>query len=173
MILFAICLGLYIYVMVDSDSVSMHIDGSNQFLKEKASSCYEDFRKHNCTVSQHMSDVCEQLYACVRKVASDERGHVNISTHKIDRIEESLENILLWIGGLGVGSMIGKMALKSRRLMRRLIKLATKAGDFLKTLKEKDRPEQIIEEGQATVEKRRLVEVHEENDDDSDNLLFE
>jgi len=67
--------------------------------------------------------------------------------------------------------MIGKMALKSRRLMRRLIKLATKAGDFLKTLKEKDRPEQVIEEGQATVEKRRLVEVHEESDDDSDNLL--
>ena len=75
------------------------------------------------------------------------------------------------MGGLGVGSMIGKMALKSRRLMRRLIKLATKAGDFLKTLKEKDRPEQVIEEGQATVEKRRLVEVHEESDDDSDNLL--
>jgi len=85
-ILFAICLGLYIYVMVGSDSVSMHIDGSNQFLKEKASSCYEDFRKHNCTVSQHMSDVCEQLYALFAKLLA--MGGV-ISTYLPTRLTES------------------------------------------------------------------------------------
>ena len=73
-ILFLICLGLYVYVIIDSDSGSLKTDSQNQMTKEKTNSCFEDFRKHNCTIGRPMSDVCEQLYACVRKTTSEGKG---------------------------------------------------------------------------------------------------
>ena len=86
-ILFLICLGLYGYVIIDGDSASLKNDSQNQMAKDKTNSCFEDFRKHNCTIGKPMSEVCEQLYACVRKTTSEGKGEIDVSTKKIDRIE--------------------------------------------------------------------------------------
>ena len=115
-----------------------------------------------------MSDVCEQLYACVRR-ASEGKGETDISTHKIAKIEESLENILLWIGGLGFGSMLGKMALKSKRFLKKMMKVCSRVSEFLNSLKDREKQERKEEQEEKETVDKKMTEIDEEDEDD--NLL--
>lgn len=66
-VFFFFCFGFYAYVVADINPATIFWPASNSHPGRDKASCFEEFRRQNCTLNKPMGLRCEELHSCVSK----------------------------------------------------------------------------------------------------------
>ena len=101
------------------------------------------FRLHKCNLFHPEGEICQQLHSCIvdskrEKIGKEINGtdfkdkNSSVIQQKMEKLEEILENLLLFIGGAGLVTTIKPFI----QLPRHIRRLKERIRPFLEELKE-------------------------------------